>query len=168
MIIGIDVDGVLLDIQSPWIAKYNHISGDCLQYNDITQWRMADIVIPEYALSIYDMRTPDLYYIALPICSSQYATIKLISMGHQLVCVSHDRRSHANAKGHAIRRHFPWIADITITGADKSIVKCDVLIDDAVHNKPDILFDQPWNRSDTDIPRAESWISVVNMIGSMR
>lgn len=168
MIIALDIDGVLLDIHSPWIDKYNKISGDNLRCQDITGWYVRDCVKPAYQNTVDSMRTPDLYYNVKPVKLASYGVTCLHRMGHRLVCATHDSLPYAKAKAHAIRLYFPVIRDIVLTSNDKSVVKYDLLIDDAAHNKPDILLSQPWNRySDGSFIRAVDWQHVITIVRSM-
>lgn len=166
-IIGVDVDGVLLDTHKPWIDRYNMISGDNLTKNDIYTWNISDHVMPAYQSSIHQMRTPDMYLRTPPIKNAIGVTCKLSLDGHWLIAISHDDMIHANVKCVVIRKLFPWIRDIVITGSGsskKEVVNVDILIDDAIHNKPDILFRRPWNELYHHTLRADNWLDVVDII----
>lgn len=161
MIIGIDIDGTLLDIHTPWLAKYNKISGDTLKQEDIKVYYFGDVVKPAYSQAIYSMRTPDLYSVAIPVPGAQYAVNEL-RKSHQLVVVSHDSARFARCKTESIRNHFS-INDI-VFAQDKCCVKYDILIDDNPRNNPDILFHQPWNSLVRDhrlCYRANGWTDVL-------
>lgn len=58
--IALDVDGVLLDIDTPWREKYNRL------YGDNVVWDIHTLVKPECGLKYYDLRTPYLYDEVLP------------------------------------------------------------------------------------------------------
>ncbi len=161
MIIAIDIDGTLLDIHTPWLAKYNKISGDNLQPKDIKCYYFGDVVKPAYSQSIYSMRTPDLYDYATPIPGAQCAIEKL-KKDHQLVIISHDSAKFARYKADAIREYFQ-VNDI-VFAKEKSCVRYDILIDDNPKNNPDILFHQPWNSyaaTRVGCYRANGWGDVV-------
>lgn len=165
--IVLDVDGVLLDIHTPWLEKYNRLYDDNLRREDIVVWDSHTLVKPECGKKYYGLRTPDLYDEVLPIPGAQDGVEELLRMGHHLVVVTSDTRSHCQAKARALRRFFPDLRDVVFAKEKTATVRCDLLVDDGVHNKPNILLTQPWNKSaalESWQQRANSWTEVLTIV----
>lgn len=70
-----------------------------------------------------------------------------------------------------LQKHFPYIEDIIMTHKThvKHLLRGDILIDDGIHNLTKwqgvgILYTQPWNEDNTDLPRANNWKEVDIMV----
>lgn len=166
-IIAIDVDGVLLDIDTPWREKYNQLSGDNLQKEDVVVWESHTLVKPEWQKKYYSLRTPDLYDIARPIEGAAAGVRLLRRLGYQLVALTHDTRPYVERKRAAIERCFPEIHTIVFAKQKKAVMPGVLLIDDAAHNNPDILLHQPWNARAVIRERwvrAYNWAEVVDYV----
>ena len=61
MRIGVDFDGVLYDIHTPWIAAYNAAYDDDLTLDRVTIWDFHRLTKPACGDKLYALRTPDLY-----------------------------------------------------------------------------------------------------------
>jgi 5'(3')-deoxyribonucleotidase len=146
-VIALDVDGVLLDIDTPWRAKYGRLSGHTLTKEEVTEWDYDRFVLPTWRGRFAQLRTPDLYDVALPIEGAQEGVRELLGMGHLVVAVTHDYASHLAHKRASLRRYFPELEHIVFAKEKRTAVRYDILVDDGTHNLPDILFAQPWNRS---------------------
>jgi 5'(3')-deoxyribonucleotidase len=171
-VIGIDVDGVLLDIVMPWLFQYELVSGHVLENDDIRSWDLSNWIRSDWNPRFYDLRTPDLYSIALPVAGSVLAVEELARQGHTLVAITHDGPEFVAAKRARLARYFPAIQHI-VFAKDKECVRVDVLIDDAPHNvnraHGAILLDAPWNRNAHIAPhvlRVADWSDIPHRFGS--
>lgn len=167
MIIAIDVDGVLIDIDTPWREKYNRLSGDNLRKEDVVVWESHTLVKPEWQKKYYGLRTPDLYEVARPIEGAVAGVRLLKRLGYTPVALTHDTRRYAAQKKRAIERLFPEIHSIVFAKDKRAVMPGTLLIDDAAHNRPDILLHQPWNaRATSPYPwvRAYSWAEIVDYV----
>lgn len=170
-----DVDEVVFDLLTPWLAIYNKIYKDSLTKDDITHYNLIENIKPECGNSIFDI----LYYNH----SSIYKDIKIIpgakegiqeikKLGYKVVfCTSGVMLS----KIEALARHglldnnniknIMWPEDVIIA-KNKHLVN-GILIDDYHKNlnKNDILFKRNWsdpNYHKGDV--ANSWDEVVNIL----
>ena len=147
--VALDADGVLLDIVTPWLAKYNREAGDTLRYEDITTW-LWPLKYAEWTEARKDLlRTPDLYAAARPIQGALDGVNTLLDQGHRLVVVTHDFPTHLKSKIWALRYWFPVLEHVVFAKNKRNAVRYDVLVDDAIHNNPEVLFAQPWNNYGT-------------------
>jgi len=71
MIIAVDVDGVIVDLVTPWLRRYNLDYNDDLTPESIQDWEVDKFVKIECGERIYKyIENPDIYYEALPIKDS--------------------------------------------------------------------------------------------------
>lgn len=168
MKILVDVDGVLADIHTVWLGKYNADYRDRLALRDITRWEMHELVKPECGMKIYDyLSDEDFYRRAFVIPGALAGVDALRQLGDVLFLT-------AGFFMHKVK----WLADNgficgdwrfskdVIICQDKSNVRGDILIDDYPGNLQGfhgILFDQPWNRN-AAAARAVGWADVVRMV----
>jgi len=157
MIIAVDVDGVIVDLVTPWLRRYNLDYNDDLTPESIQDWEVDKFVKIECGERIYKyIENPDIYYEALPIKDSLWGVNILRSIGIRVVFLT------VSANGTQGRK-FKWLYDNSffmndsnpldnyIECKDKSLIRADILLDDGVHNIKSfigkgVLFTQPWNR----------------------
>ena len=106
---------------------------------------------------------------------SQKALKQIIKKGHQIYLATATDPINFQWKIEWLKQHFPFIpSDNVIRIMDKSLLKCDVLIDDCLDNLTTIFcervcIDSPWNQSASkdyayDIQRAYSWDDIIDII----
>lgn len=185
MIFAIDVDGVVCDTHTSWLAMYNKDYGDNMKYSDITEWGLHNLVKPECGKSIYKyLSLPHLYRHSYPIPYALEGVNFIRSQGHKVLFVT-SGFFPAKAK---------WLSDngfLELEGdylfspeiifcSDKSNIKADVIIDDNPDNLDgfdfQILYSQPWNRSHAitrsqvrttgwlDIMGVNNWNDLIDML----
>lgn len=177
MVIICDVDGVVADLHTPWLKRYNEKSGDNLTVDKLTTWHVSEFVLPDWEQKVFDiLREPNLYEDVLPILFALDA-IRTIQESHRVVFTTSCVKGMADQKWDWLER---WgflpkrysHSNLVIT-ADKSLIAGDLIIDDSFeHCKAfesfAILFDQPWNRNDVFdaswCERAVNWPDVVSKI----
>lgn len=152
MIIAVDVDGVVADMHTEWLNRYNVDYNDKLTIQDIVSWDTHLYVKPECGKNIYKyLNSQTLYNWVLPTVGAQTGVADLRRLGHRVVFATTNAKGMSDGKWEWLeRRGFLKGSEDLIVVGDKSLVRADLLIDDAPHNidafiGPAILFDRPWN-----------------------
>lgn len=180
MILAIDVDGVVADLHTTWLRRYNQEYGDIVQYEDIGKWRMQDIVKPECGEKIYDyIKDPSVYDDVKPIKGALEGVTALRNMGHRIVFASSCLMGTADAKWLWLNKHGFLKSNLAhgtdkdwLAVNDKTLVRSAYLLDDKYENISTfpgigVLFDQPWNRNKKWYLRAHSWPEFVKIISDV-
>jgi 5'-nucleotidase len=177
MVIAIDVDGTIADLVEEWLHRYNVDYDDDLTPGDITSWDTSQFVKPECGKKIFQyLNDPTLYDDVLPIKDSLEVIAALRSAGHRVFFATATNTNQMVPKMLWLERHgfvnveYGIVCKDYIPVQDKSLIRADLLIDDGIHNlevfvRRKILFSQPWNKSDSEYPRACSWKSVARLLG---
>ena len=177
MIILVDVDDVCLDCVSRWLEMYNATAGTSFTRDDVHDWEFSGLNLNRevlYGLLWHE----DFYPNAKAIPDALDAIRFLRLLGHRVVYVTSSNPVSARAKMEWLSNHGFLIGkgakrfDDVVICHDKSLIKGDVLVDDAVHNletsgaKVKILFDQPHNRAfvANGFTRCLNWQEVVKAI----
>lgn len=157
MIIGIDVDGVLCDLHTPWLAAYNADYEDTLRAEDCAQYDLAPLTKPACGRKIYDyLNKRDLYKDAPAIDGALEVVLLLKASGHRVVYVTSTGRTlHAQKRqwleDHGFlddRGHAPH--DDLVYMSDKGLFRADVLLEDNPKQLERfqghrLLLNRPWN-----------------------
>lgn len=167
--IAIDLDSTLNNLLDVWLEDYNRVYGDALTPSHITTWDTHDHVKPECGTKVYHLLTGDLIKRTRPVRHSVAVTRDMAAVGYTLVVVSSVGRGTYDAKREWLKEYFPHIPHFIATHS-KGLVRCDVLIDDGVHNLEDaqragiraICFNQPYNQS-WQGERVYSWLDIARM-----
>lgn len=179
MIIACDIDGVLNNLVEETLKLYNSRSGKNIQVSDITSYTFSDCLPTEDADGIVSLFKEKCLWDSLkPLPGSQKALKQIIKKGHQIYLATATDPINFQWKIEWLKQHFPFIpSDNVIRIMDKSLLKCDVLIDDCLDNLTTIFcervcIDSPWNQSTSkdyayDIKRAYAWNDVVNIINNI-
>ncbi len=135
MKILIDMDGIIVDLMTPWLEVYNREWGDSLQRWQVTDWALHRFVKPECGLKVYDFIKRLGFYDHLPAhLGAIEAVTKLHESGHDIKFATASPCADA-ARGKIvwIEREFEHlgfgIRDV-ISIYDKVWLEADVLIDD--------------------------------------
>lgn len=180
MVIGVDLDGVLNDLHSTWLAQYNLDSGDTLTVDDLHSYDVSRYVKPGYEKRIYELLdTPGLFRYAPVIPNAKAGMQALIDMGHEVLIVS-AFYPHANSCAEKIswlETHFPAIdlGESLVFTKNKSRIKLDILIDDCPDNIQcldasayGILFSKPFNKNykldSQTCYRVKDWPEVISAV----
>lgn len=160
-----DMDEVLAEFVKKILHRWNSVNGTAFTKNDITQWRMENVlgkdITGRSADGLIDewLAEPGFYEDLEPIEGAVEGFQKLCDLGHDLViCTSVPEVAvHAyDGKRRWMRRHFPKFSMKSfIASSRKGLIDGDILIDDGGHNMNDwcregrsgaLLMDNPWNR----------------------
>jgi 5'(3')-deoxyribonucleotidase len=133
MIIWLDMDGVLVDLMTPWLAKYNYLWADNLRERDIKAWNIREFVKPDCGDEIHHMLGGDIFLNAEPYPGA-------IEFVRQL------------ADTHTVRfASMAWDKGVGATHY-KCSLRGDIMVDDNpaflegfMGDK--VLFTRPWNKA---------------------
>ncbi len=178
MRLGIDLDGVVTDFNSGWMARYNEEYGAALSPEMVTTW---DAMIPlTHFASVEDFwawaenEGGHGLFRHLPAFPEALPALDRLSVHHDLVILT-------TKPPWATSETFAWIADHHIPTREVHItdekwrVDCDVYLDDGPHNlellvreRPDrtvCRFVRPWNdpvEGALDITDWDTFVSLVD------
>lgn len=170
-IVFVDIDGVVADLLSEWLYRYNKDYDDDLLPRDITEWGIEKFVKPACGKKIFEyIENPNIYDDVKPIPLALEG-IYTIREKFRVVFAT---TSTAGAMG----RKYKWLQDWGfldlgwkstrdyIEIGDKSLLNENhILIDDNIENLErfsgyGFLFDAPYNRI-SHLPRLYDWSSFV-------
>jgi 5'(3')-deoxyribonucleotidase len=104
---------------------------------------------------------------------SQEGVRTLIELGYNVCIASASPYTAYQDKEKWINAYFPEVPrDNIIFTRNKSLVAADFLIDDGTHNLEvfkgvPILFDAPWNQTETRFVRVRNWTEITGLFGHM-
>ena len=129
--IGIDVDGVVADLNTEWLKRYNKDYDDNLTHADIITWDIHNFVKKQCGFKIYDyIEDPGIYDVILP--TSPDAVIGINRIKHESDRVVYITTSTLGASGAKFKWLKKWgfIDDIKnyVEATDKTLIKADILI----------------------------------------
>lgn len=173
----LDVDEVVADLLGEWLRRYNLQYEDNLTPDRITDWNLVPFVKPECGSKVYEiLGQEDIYDNVQPIPGALEGIQSLREVS-RVVFVTSANVATMRGKVHWLERHGllgegPRHEDLIIAH-DKSMVRGDLLIDDAPHNIQSypgrkIVFDRPHNRNlPARIPRAQGWSVVPRLVAAV-
>lgn len=158
MKIGIDVDGVLRNIAGKIIELYNSEYNANIQYNEIKDYKMEDIVgmnTDEFMMKYFFELGHEVFEKSNVIGNPTESLINLKNNGHDIHIITHQFKGlEAYTIRWLINNEIPY--DSITFSEDKSIVNVDLFVDDKVENLQrvqffgnaiSLCFDQPWNKN---------------------
>jgi len=167
--IGIDLDQTLNRLGHKWI-KWIQDTHD----PEFTMEKWTSFAIHELLPcgdAVYDfLKLPGAFRDLGVEEDAQRVTERLHRAGHEIFVVTAYIPEAVMDKCGWLREFFPHIdKDHVIFCNKKHMVNVDVLIDDGLHNAHGfrgafIVFDQPWNRDGSAMPRARGWKEVEAML----
>lgn len=184
MRILVDLDGVLTD----WGKKYDELldssrrsTDNIPRTKDLQQYNLMRGMDYEQQITIHEvMDTPGFYLDLEPTNGAVDAISELVEEGHEVFFVTRPWAGNpdcASEKTAWVDRYFgQWGVEQLIITYDKTLIHGDILIDDKPNIKGahepswiQILFDQPYNRSERGSHSwAEGWVGVFEWIDSIR
>lgn len=169
----------MCDLVPTGIKLYNAEMGKNIALDDITSFHLHECLDPQDAdmiLNIFEGQT--IYNYLSPIQDAQWGLETLIKQGHRVfLATATPYRGFAN-KVDWVCKHFTCVTphDI-ICIQDKSILNCDVMVDDKLDNLTKsvcerVVLNYPWNISTSkdyayDIYRCYNWADIVNTINKI-
>ena len=176
MIICTDYDNILNNLTEKVLELYNSRMGKTLQMSDITTYHFSECLTKEDADGITSLfKEKSLWNSLTPLPGSQKNLRALVNQGHRVIIATATDPCNFEWKCQFINKYFSFIPiDNIIRVMDKSLIKCDIMLEDNIDNLTNnlchrICFDYPWNRNKDkdfvyDIHRIHSWDEVNNII----
>ena len=181
MIIACDMDSVLNNLTEKMLEIYNAQSGKNIQIEDLTAYNFYDCLRKEDADGlIRSFKNKVLWDSLSPIEGSRVGLQKLLDDGHRVYIVTATAPDNFAWKVNWMRKYFPFFnSDNIIRMKDKSLFKCDIMIDDCydnlIKNKlcHKICFDYPWNRDNAKdwvhgTYRCKTWSEIVDSVNKIQ
>jgi 5'(3')-deoxyribonucleotidase len=135
-VIGVDIDGVVADINPVWLDFYNTEYDDNLKIEDITAWNIAQFTKPACGKKMYDILAyPDFYKTVKPVQGAIEGIKRLQKAGYRLYYVSACVPGTLDQKQEWMYKYVPnyhWNQTVFIF--DKFLINLDGIIDDGPHN----------------------------------
>lgn len=174
MIIGIDIDGVIRDIHTPTLAWWKNKTGVEKTIEDIKGWNIAMWLgaDPDAHEQFYRewFSSRSIFLWSDPIPGAIEGLRKLSDKNEIFLITS----QHGTTKLMTVKWVMDHIAtdvyDAIVLVSDKSLIKTDVMIDDALHNllghpaEIKLLYDQPWNRHEDIFERVMNWEGILKRL----
>lgn len=180
MIIGIDFDNIINNLNEKTLELYNAHSGKSIQMSDITTYNFYDCLPSEDAEGIVKLfKNKTLWDVLTPIAGARDGLQKLIDKGHKVYLVTASSPESFMWKMSWLKKYFAFFnTDNCVRMMDKSLFKCDILIEDCLEQLikhkscQRVCLDYPWNRNENkdlvyDIRRANSWDDILNIINQI-
>lgn len=180
MIIAVDYDNILNNLTEKTLEIYNAQSGKKIQLSDITSYNFYDCLDKEDADGIIKLfKSKTLWDSLTPIDGAREGLRKLVEAGHRVYIVTATAPENFNWKIQFLKKYFPFFnADNVIRMMDKSLLKCNILIEDCfeqlVKNKlcHRVCLDYSWNRNESkdfvyDIRRCKDWNEILEAINQI-
>lgn len=177
MIIGLDFDDTINSMLDTWVAWLNRKHGTTVQVSDITDWELIkqfpNLTIEEL---FEPVDTPEFWDEVTIKPGAPEIIERLIQDGHKVYIVT---SSHYKTLSYKLKRclfaHLPFLTkEQVIITYDKSLIRCDLLLDDAEHNLINfsgikVFFDAPHNRKSVVADfRVDSWKDFYELINELK
>jgi 5'-nucleotidase len=174
----VDLDNTIYDLDLPWHSRYNKDYPHHILHSEaITDWDTSKFVAPECGSCIYKyLDVPEVYLEGAAFEGSVETTRDWVfSHGYEIIILTAFTSIEAvKPKTQWIKQNLSHIDSIILVShkTKKSHIHADILIDDGLHNHESfsgvsILYDRPWNRSNTDLPRAHNWYEINSMVSAI-
>lgn len=181
MIIAVDWDCVLNNLMDKVIEIYNAQSGKNIQMSDLASYNFYDCLAKEDADGIMKLFKNKTMWDALtPIQGSREGLQKLLDANHKVYVVTATATENWSWKISWFKKYFPFFnTDNIIRMKDKSLFKCQIMIDDCYDNLVGnklchkICLDYPWNRDDVKdwvhgTYRCKNWSEIVASVNKIQ
>lgn len=153
-VVGVDLDDVLWGLLDAWLLRWNEVTGDNIQPEDIKSWDIARYVNKgTKEMLFYILEQNDFWGTVQPYADAQEYLKRLIDDGYDVVVVTASSHRTLKAKLDRFYKLFPFIKEEqVIVTKRKQMIDMDVLIDDNPANLYNssyrkILFDTPHNKA---------------------
>lgn len=172
--IGIDIDGVIWDLLTPWIKKYNRVMNETIDISEIKEYNISKYVKNPHAL--YYLLEWDNFWDNMELYDGVYETIEKLNSDPNvaLYIVTSTSYNICNKKFNKLLELLPMLDknQIVVT-QDKTILCLDWLIDDWENNLKlgygkKVLVNQTYNENFPNelysIPRVDSLKEAIDYI----
>ncbi|MCV3201413.1 5' nucleotidase, NT5C type [Bacillus velezensis] len=164
-VIAIDMDQVLADLLSEWVAYINAYDDPSLKEEDILCWDISKYSNTQN--NVYRHLDYELFR-NLDVIEGSQRVVEELTKKYEVyvVTTATNHPESLKAKLEWLTENFPFIphSNVVLCG-NKNIIKADIMIDDGIHNLETfagmkILFDAPHNRNDNRFIRVMNWEEV--------
>ena len=180
MIVIVDFDNVLNNLTEGVIELYNSTSEKKVQISDLSSYNFYDCLDQESADKIVKLfKNKSLWDSLIPIEGAREGLQKLIDDGHKVYIATATAPENFQWKINWLKKWFPFFnTDNVIRIMDKSLLKCDILIEDNLDqiikhklcNR--VVLDYPWNKNVDDfiydIHRCTNWSEILDEINKIK
>ena len=175
LVILVDVDNVLEDLHTYWVAAVNKKYGTNVKPEDVTAWNIDKFFDGLSRSQVFSpLHTKELWESMVPLENSQKLLKQLKADGHRVYLLTSAHPDTIPYKYSFLQKYFPFIPfkDIIIA-SHKQMVMGDVLIDDAPHNLEGgqyrgILVDASHNKNYDEkahgFIRVKNWEEIYNAV----
>jgi 5'(3')-deoxyribonucleotidase len=169
--IAIDMDEVMADTISHFLAKYNASFGTSIKPADFHGKHVFEIIHEDHRLEARGYFDEDDFFADIPLMPHSAEVVEALMEKYEvfITTAAMDVPRSFAAKFQWLQRHFPFIptARIVFCG-DKSIIAADYLIDDNLRQLnafrgEGIIFTAPHNVHETRYRRVDNWQAVKQM-----
>ena len=173
--IALDLDNVVIDLHECWMPRVASLIGRPILREDL--WTHDFHLVLQVDRSIIDQTyTMDLYHEALPLPGALEG-VRRLAASHDIVICSTSPQEFDVVKNAWLERHLPGVTlDVRYCRPHEfkgqHLSDCAFLLDDYLKNFAGlppgckgVLYDQPWNRSDSTYPRVATWSAFLAMMG---
>lgn len=179
MIIACDMDSVINNLTEKTLEVYNSQNGKNIQMSDITSYNFYDCLNKEDAEGILKLfKNKSLWDSLKLIPGAKEGLQKLIDDGHKVYIVTIASPESFVWKMKWIKQRLPFFnTDNVVRLIDKSLFKCDILIEDCLDQLIKhklchrICLDYPYNRHIDDfiynINRCKNWNEILEIINQI-
>lgn len=169
--IAVDMDEVMADSLTEYLARYNADCNGCLTKDDLIGKRIFDLVPPEHWERLDSYYDDAAFFSNLGVIEGSQDVLRELSQHHDvfIVTAAMEVPCSLGPKFAWLQQHFPFIPpDNYVFCGNKGIIAADYLIDDSVYQLErfkgqGILFTSPRNVHVTKFPRVNSWKEVREM-----
>jgi 5'(3')-deoxyribonucleotidase len=134
LVIGCDLDAILIDLIRPWLDWYNKLHDDKITVDEITQYKVEKFATKtDRMFAFFDDHTN---YTNCPVLPGAAEGLKELSeAGHDIVIATATAGQTASLKWHLVAKVAPWLHENDVmVGSRKELLCLDVFIDDAPKN----------------------------------
>ena len=179
MIIAIDMDCVLNNLMDKTLEIYNAQNGKNIQMSDLTSYNFYDCLNKKDADGVIKLfKNKSLWDSLTPIKGAKEGLQKLINAGHRIYIVTATAPENWLWKITWLKKYFSFFnTENVISMVDKSLFKCDVLIEDCLEQLIKhkschrVCLDYPWNRDTDDfiydIHRCKNWDEILEAVNEI-
>lgn len=179
MLIGFDLDGVIVDSPQKVCLYINKRLDLNLTMNDFKTYCMEDALPPKYRWIVETAFKDSALWKEVKLIDGAYDIIqRLWDEGHEIYFITSSLPENLKKKiGHLARNlsfmPYDYVWKHTINTQCKQLIKVDVLVDDALHNLTgdrdyfSICMDMPYNQTTEIIPnftRVKNWDEIYDRI----
>lgn len=166
-IVLVDQDGCLTDHNTLFMERLNAENGTAHRYDEIVAFHYPNLT-PEEKARVFEYWNEHDLYDDYPPEPGALEALEELRKHHTVIAVSSPLPGSIQSK-------YSWLMEVAgfdrkdiVLATDKTLVKGNILIDDATHNLTTfplktLCFSRPWNRRWSG-PRVDSWEAVPEMV----